>query len=411
MLHFPRNEDYAVIISLVLDAESTSSSPILLMFDLAVFRNGHYHVDNLTASGSTPHELIESLAAIIKSISSRDPRPRTQFYCFSSSEVAAINQILVEMSIHSESEDVCTCVGALVELPHALLSTIQPELLENALYGSWKKENGTSLEEQLSELNLNNRGPVSKLQQNLKEVIVSDNPSLRRVPKIVCIQETMSELVALPGPGYTNLQHCVSNLLGNCSIPSDDELYILAKQKKGMLKVKLRAKTMVLHRVIRSLLYVIGKYSKDNISKILVNEAPRVSYSYIQLCKDPNLRKLIFMHEVCSFRSFTENSTKYFFLSRNCGVRERMLLGVARLWNFETLLKMAHGITISSYWKEQKILILLRKSSYMIGSYADSVLKDSLSSSSMTWLSSMLDSRSGRRSGLLGRRIYYFILL
>jgi hypothetical protein len=82
-------------------------------------------------------------------------------------------------------------------------------------------------------------------------------------------------------------------------VPSDDELYSLAKEESYMLMIKLRSRGMTIYRIIRSLRNGIKEYYQD-LSKILVNDAHPLSPAYLQLCQDPNLRKLIFMHEASS---------------------------------------------------------------------------------------------------------------
>jgi hypothetical protein len=182
-------------------------------------------------------------------------------------------------------------------MPMALLTTIQPELLENSLFRSWTKATKGQLEGHLASLGLDTNGTVKVLQERLKIAMTSDNPGLRRLPKIVSLHQAISELVALPGPGYTTLQQCAQHLLGPCSVPSDDELYSSSQTGSDMLMIQLRARGMTIYRIIRSLRNIVQE-SYQNVSQILVNDAHPLSPAYLQLCQDPNLRKLIFMHEV-----------------------------------------------------------------------------------------------------------------
>lgn len=64
-----------------------------------------------------------------------------------------------------------------------------------------------------------------------------------------------------------------------------------------MLMIKLRGRGMTIYRIIRSLRNIVQE-RYGNTSQILVNDAHPLSPAYLQLCQDPNLRKLIFMHEV-----------------------------------------------------------------------------------------------------------------
>lgn len=213
-------------------------------------------------------------------------------------EISAINQLIVHESLSSDSEDVRICIGAIVDMPLALLTTIQPELLENSLFRSWTRAPKHQLEDHLARLGLDTKGSIKVLQGRLEAAMTSDNPSLRRLPKVVSLHQSIKELVALPGPGYTTLSLCAQYILGPCSVPSDDELYSSAKKDSEMLMIKLRARGMTIYRIIRSLRSSLEEHY-PNLSQILVNDAHPLSPAYFQLCDDPNLRKLIFMHEVC----------------------------------------------------------------------------------------------------------------
>ena len=258
----------------------------------------HGKLENELASQGKDN-LVQCLARIIRSISSKEGRARTQLYCFSQEEIYAINQLIVHESLSSDTEDVRICIGAIVDIPLALVTTIQPELLENSLFRSWTKATKRQLEGHLASLGLDTNGSLKVLQDRIKTAMMSDNPGLRRLPKVVSLHQAIAELVALPGPGYTTLQRCAQHLLGPCSVPSDDELYSIAVNESDMLMIKLRARGMTIYRIIRSLRNIIQEGYQD-LSRILVNHAHPLSPAYLQLCQDPNLRKLIFMHEVHS---------------------------------------------------------------------------------------------------------------
>jgi hypothetical protein len=270
-----------------------SSHPFMLAFDIAVFHHAQLKQD-MSMHGS--NNLVPSLARVIASIPTN---ATVQMYCFSPEEVLAIKRIIVQESLSDESDDVRICIGAIVDIPLALLTTIQPELLDNSLYRSWTKASRQELEEHLTSLGLATDGTVNALQDRLRDAMGSDNPSLRRVPKIVSLHQATSELVALPGPGYTTLPECTKHILGPCLVPSDDELYTLAtRDQLDTLSLKLRARGMTMYRIIQSLRSRLREYCGGDISRVLTNDAHPLSPAYVQLCQDPNLRKLIFMHEV-----------------------------------------------------------------------------------------------------------------
>lgn len=313
---------------MILDPESTSSYPIVLAFDLTVFHQDSWLAEH-TISGCASDDIVVSLARLINALIMTVPTARTQLYCFSTNEVSALHQIIVHKALSSsDSEDVRVCIGALLDIPLALLTTIQPELLENALFRQWTKASRRQLEEHLRDLGLDTTGSVEDLQNRLTNALTSENPTLRRLPKLIALHQAISNLVALPGPGYTTLDHCAKYLLGPCSVPSDDELYRLAKGKDEMLRIRQRARAMAMHRIIRSLRNLLKEHCRGDVSRILVNEAHPLSPAYLQICQDQNLRKLMFMHEVRQ-SLFVELicSMKRFCLSGNCGSIDWIHLG------------------------------------------------------------------------------------
>jgi hypothetical protein len=245
--------------------------------------------------------LIHHLSHVIKTITSFYPACTTQLYCFSSEELAALNQIIVHKSLSSDDlEDTRVCIGAIVEMPLALLTTIQPELLENALYRTWTKAKRPQLEDHLADLGLDTSGTVKDLQERLKRAMSTGNPSLRRLPKVVCVHHSVRELVALPGPGFISLEDCTRHLLGHCSVPTEDELYVMARDKSKEFSIKARAKGMTVYRIIESLRHRLRLHFDNDVSfqRILPNHAQALNPAFLQLCQDDNLRKLLFMHEV-----------------------------------------------------------------------------------------------------------------
>jgi len=271
-----------------------SAKPTVLAFDICVFLNGRLS-NELSTFGKSG--LVTALAKIITSIRSRDTSARTQIYCFTPEEVSKINQLIVHESLTSHSEDIRVCIGAIVDIPLALLTSIQPELLQNALFQSWSKSTKKQLEDHLACLGLETNGNYKTLQARLQSAMTTKNPALRRVPKIISVHNALKELVALPGPGFTTLQHCAAYLLGPCNLPGDDELYASAVKDSDHLAVKLRGRGMTVHRIVGRLRSMLREKFSD-ISRILINQAQPLSPAYVEIVQDENLRKLVFMHEV-----------------------------------------------------------------------------------------------------------------
>lgn len=315
--HFPKDEDYAVIISLVLDPQSLSSQPELLAFEITVFRGPvlDWQLSEQSAENVVDN-FIASLSRILSSIMSKGPIVRTQLYCFSSAEISAINEIIVFKALSDssqDSEDLRICIGAVVDIPLALLTRLPPELLDNALYRSWAKASRQQLVDHLSDLSLDTEGSLQDLRDRLQAAMTAGNPSPRRLPKVVCLHRTIRDLLAIPCSGYTTLGDCANSLFGHCLVPGEDELYSLARDNQNdLLKVKMRARGMTVHRIIRGLRDLLHVQCHGDVSRILLNEGRPLSPAYPQLCRDLNLRKLIFMHEVFPFSILINNSIRPF---------------------------------------------------------------------------------------------------
>lgn len=274
-----------------------------MAFEITVF-HGNVLDWELSAQSADNVEdnFISSLSRVLSSIMSKGPAVRTQLYCFSSADISAINEIIVYKALSDssqDSEELRICIGAVVDIPLALLTSLPPELLDNALYRSWTKASRHQLESHLSDLSLSTTGTLEELRDRLQQAMTDGNPSPRRLPKVVCLHQTIRELLAIPTTGYTTLQDCANGLFGHCLVPGDDEIYSLAKgNQEDMLKIKLRARGMTMHRIITGLRELLAKHCHGNLSRLLPNESRPLSPAYPQLCRDLNLRKLIFMHEV-----------------------------------------------------------------------------------------------------------------
>ena len=297
---FPRTEDIAIVISLIQDPSSTSSFPSLAAFDIVVFQNGKFISSRI---GDSDDKLIMDLAELITMVS-ENPSLTVQIFCYSWEETYALNQILVQKALTTDSPDLHICIGAILSIPLALLTSIQPELLDNVLYRSWSKVSRPELEVHLASLGLETEGDLKSLQTRLKDAMTSDNPSLRRLPKVISLQKALEKILAMPGPGFTKLENWAWQVLGPCNVPSDEELYTLVRNEDEIgWKVKLRAKTEMVFRIVVGVRKLLEREYED-IGQILVNEARPLSPSYIQLCQDPNLRKLLFMHEVSALHEY-----------------------------------------------------------------------------------------------------------
>lgn len=292
-----------MVISLVLDPGALSTRPQLMAFEITVFHGKVLDWElSAQSADNVADNFISSLSRILSSIMSKGPVVRTQLYCFSSVEISAINEIIVYKALSDtsqDSEELRICIGAVVDIPLALLTRLPPELLDNALYRSWTKASRQQLENHLSDLSLSTTGSLQELRDRLQQAMTAGNPSPRRLPKVVCLHQSLRELLAIPSAGFTTLQDCANGLFGHCVVPGDDEIYSLAKGKQeDMLKIKLRARGMTVHRIIVGFRELLTSHCHGDLSRLLPNESRPLSPAYPQLCRDLNLRKLIFLHEV-----------------------------------------------------------------------------------------------------------------
>jgi hypothetical protein len=283
----------------VLDPE-TSVQGKLLAFDISVFVGPRFDTNLSRQSGNTRdvvEELICSLSKII-SLIGVNSHAKTQLYCFSSSEVTALNEIIVYYSLDSDnSHDIRACIGAIVEIPLVLVGLLQPELLGNTLHRSWAKASPEQLRHHLQDLGLDTTGNKDTLRERL-QLALNTGSSLRRLPKVISLEKAIADLVAMVGPGYTTMQSCMNHLCGVRPFPSDDELYQLAKHNDVRLGMKLSSRSSITYSIVTELRRRTS--SAEQIDRILVNDATPLNPAYPVHCQDENLRKLMFMHEVRS---------------------------------------------------------------------------------------------------------------
>ena len=282
--NIPPREDYAIIVSLVLDQGTISLRDNLLAFDLSVFRNGKpdpfrqfRSMGNTTVSDDFIHQLSE----IIRTIKGVYPEPTAQVYTWSSQEVAAINELIVykALSATEVSEDIRQCIETLVDLPSLLQIDVQPSLFGDSTSQTFKRQKEErSLEQRVSEL----------------KVGEPNQPKLRKLPSIVALHQAARDVIAIPGPGYTTLEIWASTLGIQPSVPSTADLYVLARDQRPDLSKQLASQSLLVYKILCALRQLIG----EDAPRVFVNLALPLRSQYTPACQNETLRKLVFMHEV-----------------------------------------------------------------------------------------------------------------
>ncbi|KAF5393462.1 hypothetical protein D9757_000477 [Collybiopsis confluens] len=311
----PRDEDIAVMLSLLLDPSAPSSVASIVSFSISCFAPSSFQSAIPSVQHGERALLIPSLAYIIHSILSLNlahkKPPRTQFYIFSSAEHAALNRFLIDSALDSSypTHEIRLCIGALSEGASLLQTTFQPLLLSGVLLeflakGTWKKADYQNI---LERMNLPTHGKIDELrariQDGLQRLQKDDNRGvaerqrrneLGQLPRIVILKREIEKSLALPIPGFWDLPECVSLLCSQNSHKepclSDEELYSLYSE--GGLPSHLLATR---NRYIHSLLLAFR--SRVSGADILLNDARFLTTTFMDICREEHLRKLFYMQQ------------------------------------------------------------------------------------------------------------------
>jgi hypothetical protein len=274
--------------------------------------------------------LIQTLASVIRYIislhSESRPAPRTQFYVFTPGEQSALQDHLINAaSITSDADeteaqtDLRLCIGALSEGASVLSTSVQPLVLSGALLDFLGYKDCWSEEEMkicLERLGLSSDGSTGQLRARIQDKIrklkaeggrspagENSNPELGQLPRIVVVKREVERLLALPVPGYWDLPECAAALLPvDPHCPSDEDIFIQYRyQALEIVDASLEMRNRCISDVLRCLRTRVSDRSTGG-PELLLNEARVLTPRFMDLCKQPQLRKLFFMQQVCSFR-------------------------------------------------------------------------------------------------------------
>ncbi|KAK7036431.1 hypothetical protein VNI00_011628 [Paramarasmius palmivorus] len=318
----PRTEDIAVVLSLVQDPGAPTIS--IVTFTISNF----YTLSTLSLPQhlhGTGHELVRTLADLIRNIQSETSRSATpiytQFYVFSSGERAALHTHLISTALDGTEniDDVRSCIGALAQGASLLQTTFQPMLLSGVLleFVANRQQRKPELVACLERMNLPTDGTTEVLRQRiLDELRKYKNNSessldgeertreFAQLPRIVVLKAELERSLALPIPGFWDLPDCASILvpyphLKTCC--SDEELYRKFKEDEP-----LQAALEQRNRVIYNVLEAFRRRARTKEASLLVNDAKPISSHFMDLCRNEKLRKLFYMQQFEVLARLTE---------------------------------------------------------------------------------------------------------
>ncbi|KAJ4483538.1 hypothetical protein J3R30DRAFT_3731697 [Lentinula aciculospora] len=313
----PKIEDIAVVLSLLLDPSASSGTSSIVSFSISIFTTETISVEIPRIVHSDRTDLIPSLAYIIDSIlslsRSLNKPPRTQFYVFSPAEHSALQNHFIDAALNSAypTQDIRICIGALSQGASLLQTTFQPILLSGVLLdflakGQRKKRD---LQAILERMNLSIEGNVEELKRRIQEELQrlqrddyrqaaqqQRRDELGQLPRIVVLKSEIEKSLALPIPGFWNLQECASILLSpnlrEAQCPSDEELYdVFASGGSPSALLEQR------NRSIYAVLVSLRSHVCNVNDHLLLNEAKVLTSIFMDVCREERLRKLFYMQQ------------------------------------------------------------------------------------------------------------------
>jgi hypothetical protein len=318
------------VISLVQDPSSNK----IARFCLSIFST--YPSRPPSEAYGSEEELISTLATVIRSIidqrSNSRPAPRTQFYMFSPGEQSALQRHLIHTALISDEDDsraqeaLRLCIGALSQGASLLMTSLQPLVLSGALLDFLAQKGRMNKAEMvmcLERLELSTEGTQEQLRVRIHDEIQrlkreggwsptgdDGSPELGQLPRVVVLKREVERLLALPVPGYWDLPECAAALLSiDPKCPSDEVIFIQYRSEAiEEVDASLETRNWCIKEVLRCLRTKISSRSRGE-PELLVNEARVLAPNFMDICRQPQLRKLFFMQQVCVSRS---NGLTYF---------------------------------------------------------------------------------------------------
>ncbi|KAF7315520.1 AAA-12 domain-containing protein [Mycena indigotica] len=309
---FPRREDVSVVISVVIDP--SSSKQRIATFCISVFSC----IPTLAWEPVSGPEsaFIETLSSLLNNILSLNeyvkPTPLTQIYVFSSSEEAAIRAHLIEAALTSSSVsdgNLRLCLGTLVDGAALLQTNFQPLVLSVALLSFNKSQfKRHALQILLERMDLPITGTIDEMRARIEAKIQelqtqggSDDKrtEMGQLPRVVVLKKEIESLLALPVPGYWDLAECAHVLLpaGSCdrACPTEEDILAIYRRetKADTLVERLEQRNASIYAVLQETRRRVVGFK----GTMLVNVAKPLKAEFLDICHEPNLRKLFFMQQ------------------------------------------------------------------------------------------------------------------
>ncbi|KAF7428775.1 hypothetical protein PC9H_008007 [Pleurotus ostreatus] len=312
----PRSEDIAIVVSLLKDP-SIRAAPIAY-FCVSVFSNTASYKPPKPATGKVD-QMVPTLASIIRSILSQTSILSTQCYVFSSAEHTALQSHLVEAALASDHSDadIRMCIGALASGASLLQTTYQPLILSGVFLSFLDRPHQVATDAEFrlyaERLGLNVSGfpeeircmvrvklEALKAEANTPSLTPEDESRrtlLGQVPRVVTVKSEVEKLLALPMPGYWELEECAKVLVSEPSVPEcptgDEMLSNCITGSVEQLESQLKLRNWYVYATLNSLRTRASHGRPD----LLVNPGRRLSANCMDICKDEQLRKLFFMQQ------------------------------------------------------------------------------------------------------------------
>ncbi|KAI8921333.1 hypothetical protein DFJ77DRAFT_545863 [Powellomyces hirtus] len=341
-LVFPREEDVGVYLSLGMDPERD------LLFAYSIIGVDHstdatLYSDQRVAGSETETfavTFIESLASLIQILLSKKDANleasnqaisalRVQFYVYASAEQTALAQILVaEATLQPGcSEATKLCIGALLNHSSVLLTTVQPELLSSQVLFRVQK---TALVPEVKRYLRIFGGPDVSLVGNKEtllarlEGIINGSPKvtqetglMRLMPKVAVLSDCVQWIISMPVPGWYTIEECFAHLVSPGATASQSvsskqdmwaDMYTLFKSNPSSAELKflLEKHSRTMQAVSKALRHSVESACQSSgkpIESVLPNVAREFEVLFIDVCRDLELRRLLFM---CQYEIMTQ---------------------------------------------------------------------------------------------------------
>lgn len=244
-LTFPNHDDAAVYISFGIDPDSEQ----LFAFSIAVIETLNnsstivMEEDGVVADGDEVDfgtRFVSRLAVVVQHlvemknerVESGESVLRVQFYVFDSIDRDVLVSLLVSQAcLHDASDESVPykeariCIGALLDHSDVLLTTVQPELLQSTLLftggtSTWVKKDFERYLRIFEGSNANFKGETkaglqARFQAAMEGMKARGMPAGvgtgglgKKLPRIAIVHGAVQSLIAMPSPGYYQLDAC-----------------------------------------------------------------------------------------------------------------------------------------------------------------------------------------------------------